>query len=60
MRLVKVDNHTFINVEKILSLQAAGLFSEFTYIYVEGDEKIQIDKPLYKVKKIIEDAMKEM
>jgi len=58
MRLVKVDNYTFINVEKIVCLRECS--PDTTYIYVEGNNKeIHVDGSLYKIKKIIEDAMKE-
>ncbi len=57
MRLEKIDNHTFIDVEKILGLRSGG--PNHTYIYLEGVKEIEVECDLYKVKKIIENAMKK-
>lgn len=56
MKLVKVDKDTFINIEKVCGLQEIS--PNYTYIFIEGDSKIAVSGSLYKVKKIIEDAMK--
>lgn len=59
MQLVKIDDCTFIDIEKILCLQEATS-PNFTNIYVKGSKKIKVEGSLYKVKKIIENAMKEI
>ncbi len=58
MKLVKIGVDTFINVEKVLGL-TGGVYTDRTKILLQGDQKIEVEGSLYKVKKIIEDAMKE-
>ena len=57
MKLVYIDNYTFINIEKVCGLKWAS--PNCTYIFTQGDNKIEVNKPLWEVKKIIENAMKE-
>lgn len=56
MKLVEINVHTCINVEKVNGLQSCG--PNCTYIITDNN-KIEVDEPLYKVKKIIENAMRE-
>jgi hypothetical protein len=57
MQLVKIDNVIFINIEKVCGLRACS--DQSTYILTENNGEVYVEGNLYKVKKIIEDAMKE-
>lgn len=59
MKLVKIDNDTIINVEKVLCIEGDPRCN-FCSILLETDKKIRVQCSSYTVKKIIEDAMKEM
>jgi hypothetical protein len=56
MKLVEINGHVCVNVEKVNGLQSCG--PDRTYIIMDNN-KIEVGEAIYDVKKIIENAMKE-